>query len=161
MKIYTFDTKNNNNSTFFHNIITKSNNTNYSALLDNIISSNLKKTNSYLTSYFNKIENDNLIDELIAEAKCKNSKCLKGDNFIAALTYLTKFGKTNKLPFELGHTYYFNDSTPIIFHLDSIQIGKEEYYYDDLLNNTFTPTTKKNIIDIYLNGNNANININI
>lgn len=157
MKIYTFDTKNNNNSTFFRNNFTKSDNTNYSALLDSIISSNLKKTNSYL----NKIKNDNLIDDLIAEAKGQKSKCLKGDNFIAALTYLAKFGTTTKLPFELGHTYYFGDNTPIIFHLDSIQIDKTEYYYDDLLNSTFTPATKKTIIDIYLNGNKADININL
>lgn len=159
MKHYTFTTQNNNKNTFsfFNNGIID---TDYSALLDDIISSHLKETNSYLK----KAENDALIDGLIAESKKTYSKSLKGDSFIAALTYLAGFGKKNKLPFELGHTYYFGGSTPIIFHLDSIQIGSTDYYYDDLLglNDTFKPATKKTIIDIYLNGaKNAEININL
>ena len=159
MKIYTFPTQNNTKK--YNNIICdifrNKKETNYSTLLDNIISSNIKKTNTYL----NKIDEDILIDNLIAETKSKSSKSLKGD-FITALTYLANFGTTSKLPFKLGHTYYFGNNTPIIFHLDSIEIGSNEYYYDDLLNNTFAPTTKKTIIDIYLNGNkNIDININI
>ena len=159
MKIYTFNTCNNSkkNNKFF-TFCNSNNNTNYSALLDDIISSNIKKTSSYLT----KIENDNLIDGLIAEAKSTSCKCLKGNDFITALTYIANFGINNKLPFKLGHAYYFGGKTPIIFHLDSIQIGGTEYYYDDLLNNTFTPSTKKTIIDIYLNGNkNIDIDINL
>ena len=159
MKIYTFPTYNNTkkyNNTFC-GFFCKKKETDYSALLDDIISSNIKKSNSYL----NKIENDALIDNLIAEAKCKSCKSLKGD-FITALTYLATLGMKTKLPFELGHTYYFGGTTPIIFHLDSIKIGNTEYYYDDLLNGTYAPATKKTIIDIYLNGNkNAEININL
>ena len=158
MKIYTFPTNNNTKSNnIFCNLFCKKKETDYSAILDDIISSNIKNTSTYL----NKIENDTLIDNLIAEAKGISSKSLKGD-FITALTYLANFGATSKLPFKLGHTYYFGGDTPIIFHLDSIKIGNIEYYYDDLLNNTFAPTTKKTIIDIYLNGNkNAKININL
>lgn len=157
MKTYTFSTQNNNNNSIFRNIFFNKKETDYSALLDSIISSNIKKTNTYL----NKIEDDILIDNLIAEAKTKSSKSLK-DDFIIALTYLANFGATTKLPFKLGHTYYFGGTTPIIFHLDSIKIGGIEYYYDDLLNKTFAPATKKTIIDIYLNGNkNAKININL
>ena len=163
MKIYTFPTDNNiKNYSIIRNIFSsKSEETDYSTLLDNIISSNIKKTSSYLNKAIDKIENNILIDNLIAEAKSKSSKSLKSD-FITALTYLANFGIATKLPFKLGHTYYFGGTTPIIFHLDSIQIGGDEYYYDDLLNKTYAPATKKTIIDIYLNGNkNANININL
>lgn len=153
---------NTNNTNSFH---TES--TNYSKILDALILADLKKTNKYLNDY-EKIENDNLIDGMIYEAKLKNAimfgKALKdGDLFADAATYLALFGKkTIKHPYIIGHTYFFNNK-PIIFHLDSIEIDGTEYYYDDFNNyeNLYMPANnKKIIIDIYTKGN-TKININI
>lgn len=131
----------------------------YSALLDDIIADNIIATNTYLK----KANDDALIHAMAKEAN-KKYITLNGlkdsDIFAIAAKYIAGFGK--KLPYTLGHTYYF-DGTPIIFHLDSIEIDGEEFFYDDfndIEKILFPKKNKKLIIDIYTKGN-TNININI
>lgn len=138
--------------------------TDYSEILDSLISSNIKKTNPYLST-----DNDTLIDGMILDAKISNaikfSKALKdSDIFAKATEFIYGFIKPKtKLPYILGHKYYINGST-IIFHDDSIEIDGTEYYYDDFNNNNIlknlTKKNKKIIIDIYLKGF-SKIGINI
>ena len=153
------------NPAYTFRINTKFNNikeTDYSALLDNIIADHIIETSPYLK----KAKDNALIDAMFGEAK-KSSGISIGslkdtDLFSISAKYLAKYGKKNKLPYTLGHTYYF-DGTPIIFHIDSIEIDGNEYYYDDFenINNILFPKkNKKLIIDIYTRGN-ATININL
>lgn len=158
MKITTFTnsfatTKNNNNKFYSFPEYTD-----YSKILDDLISSNLMKTNSYLK----KSKDDALIDAMFDEAYGKTIKLSNlEDSYNAAAKYLAFFGKKNKLTYNLGHTYYI-DNTPIIFHLDSIEIGGNEYYYDDLLNaSLLTKNTQKLIIKIATSAPKINININL
>ena len=162
MKITTFNNSiNTTNNGSFH-----TNNTNYSALLDAIISSNIKKTSSYLNDDYT--DDSKLLDAMMYEAKLKNAidlgKALKGNDLIAAAKFLASYNtkKYIKLPYQFGHIYYI-DGTPIIFHYDSIEINGTEYYYDefnDLSKLNLSNTNKKLIIDIYTNSN-ITIDINI
>lgn len=161
MKITTFTNSNNNNNGFFH-----TDNTNYSALLDAIISSNIKKTSPYLNGI--DTNDSKLMDAMISEAKLNSAidfgKALKGDNLIAAAKFLASYNtkKYNKLPYQFGHIYYIG-GTPIIFHYDSIEIGGEEFYYDEFNNLSTMNLSNKNkklIIDIYTNSD-ITIDINL
>lgn len=160
MKITTFTNPTiNNNSIFTTNKKSFRDFTDYSALLDDIIADNIIATNPYLK----KAKDDALIDAMTDEINSKYTfGGLKEDElFIFAANYLATLGKI-KLPYTLGHTYFFNN-IPIIFHLDSIEINGEEYFYDDFsdLSTLILPKkTKKTIIDIYTKGN-TKINIHI
>lgn len=131
-------------------------NTDYSALLDSIISSNLMATNSYLDTEKNNDLIDAMFDDL--HSNTINLSNLK-DSYIAAAKYLAIFGKKTKLPYSLGHTYYI-DGIPFIFHLDSIEIDGNEYYFDNLLTTKFPKKTQSLIIKIATNNPKINININ-
>jgi hypothetical protein len=161
MKITTFTNSNNSNNSFF-----RTNDTNYSALLDAIISSNIKKTNTYLNG--NNSNENELLEAMINEAKLKKAidfgKALKGNNLIAAAKFLASYNtkKYDKLPYQFGHIYYIG-GTPIIFHYDSIEIGGEEFYYDEFNNLSTMNLSNKNkklIIDIYTNSD-ITIDINL
>lgn len=137
---YTFSNTTNNS---FHK------DTDWSKILDNLIASNIKKTNPYLSKY----EKD--LDAAIFEHD------LKGDLFAKASNFLANYGKTNNMPFQYGHAYYIGN-TQIIFNLNSIEIDGTEYFYDNFKDIIFLKSlpkpTKKIIINIY---GDANIKINL
>lgn len=123
-------------------------NTNWSEILDDLIASNIKKTNPYLNKY------EKNLDAAIFEHD------LKGDLFAKASNFLTNYGKTTYMPFQYGHAYYIG-GTQIIFNFNSIEIDGTEYFYDNFKDITFlknlSKPTKKIIINIY---GDANIKIN-
>lgn len=145
-------------------------NTNYSAILDDIIATNIAKNNTYLFNYA-KDNNSDLISALIADSKKTSatiffSDLLKGDDeFTKAANFLANYKKNKApkgIPFILGKTYKLIDGTPIAFFDDEIQIGYDLYSYNDFGNITFLKKlpskTKTIIINIY---NASNITINI
>lgn len=160
MKTTTFYFDNNSNNTF------RTNNANYSTLLDNIIATNIKDTNPWLSNYTD-TKSKSFIDAIIADSKpCFIDCSTKADDFIKAANFLKNYTpkKYKKLPFILGKTYKLTDGTPIIFYKDEIQIGLDLYSYSDFGDTLFlkklTPAKKKIIISIY-NAGGADININI
>lgn len=161
MKTTTFYFNNNNNHSTF-----QTNNTNYSALLDSIIATNIKDTNPYLSN-FTDTKSKDFIDGIIAASKPSCIGCtFNTDEFTKAANFLKNYSpkKYKKLPFILGKTYKLIDGTPIIFYSDEIQIGLDLYSYSDFGNTLFlkklTPAKKNLIISIY-NAGGADININI
>lgn len=167
-KTYKFYTKNNSNSTNNSSIFLNNKSTDYSEILDNIITADIIKKNSYLF--------DDTYDPII-DALNKNtytspiiltSSNLKfDDKYIKATKFLANYKKYNKkynLPYILGKMYKLSDGTPIIFYDDEIQIGFDTFKYSDFddfsfLNN-LTAKTKKTIINIYTFGT-GNIEINL
>lgn len=157
-KTYNFKTKNNIN-TF------RTNNTNYSKILDNIILSNVIKKNDYL---FTDSTCDYIYDSMFDDKKSIIiSSNLKSDAFTKATKFLANYKKYKniyKTPFIFGKMYTLNDGTPIVFYDDEIQIGFDTYSYDSFNNisflNKLTDTTKNIIINIYTTST-TNIDINI
>lgn len=144
-------------------------NTDYSTILDNIIASNIKKTNAYLNNLSSYESITKSLNEMDADKKSTNILCgclLKSDAFTKASNFLANYGKKKnaKLPFIFGKIYKLTDGTPIIFYDDEIQIGFDLYSYssfgDTLFLKSLTPATKKTIINIYTAGS-TNINISI
>lgn len=155
-----------NNSKNFNNSTFHTTSTDYSAMLDNIIATNIKDTNPWLSGYTD-TKSKSFIDSIIAASKpCYTDCSKKADDFIKAANFLKNYShkKYKKLPFALGKTYKLIDGTPIIFYKDEIQIGLDLYTYsefgDTLFLKKMTPATKKLIIDIY-NAGNTDIEINI
>ena len=165
---YKFYTKDNNNSTNNSSIFLNNKSTNYSEILDDIITADIIKKNSYL------FENtgDTIIKSLNEKTNdspiiltCGN---LKFDyDYINATKFLANYKKYNKkykLPFILGKMYTLSDGTPIVFYNDEIQIDMDLYKYSDFLDLSFinglTPKKKKTIINIYTSGL-GDIDINI
>lgn len=159
-KTFNFYTKNNNNNSIFRN-----SNTNYSAILDDIITADIIDKNEYL---FKKHTDDYLDSLLTDEPIILTGGTLKAsDEFTKAATFLAnykKYKKTYKLPFILGKMYTLSDGTPIIFYDDEIQIGFDTYKYYNFSDlsflNNLTTNKKKIIINIFTTGT-ANIDINI
>ena len=138
--------------------------TNYSALLDAIITSNVKAKNPYLFgedtgwdgfTYKTK-KKPTTIDITISGKKKSCSGCpLKGicngytiDAFTDAIEFLSSYTKKDDYDFKL------DDGTPVKFFGDgSIQIGYNLYYptngYTSIFDALDEPK-KKNIIDIYI-----------
>ena len=167
-KTYKFYTKNNNNSTSNSSIFLNTKSKDYSEILDNIITTDIIKKNSYLFGD----DHDPIIDALNKKTYTSpiilTSSNLKFDtDYINATKFLANYKKYNKkykLPYILGKMYTLSDGTPIIFYDDEIQIGFDTYKYTDFndysfLNNLKTKT-KKTIINIYTFGT-GNIEINL
>ena len=156
MKHYTIKLNNKNNNSFsFRNLIN-----NPSKSLDDIIFANLIKMNPYLDDS----KEDATLDAMLAEANMTGDRIiipnrdngyLLKDNFntefIKAANFLSNYApKTKKY-------YTLFDGTPIKFFEDEIQIGYDliplyklespKYY------NTFTPTIKNTIINIFISIN--------
>lgn len=164
-KTFNFYTKNNSNN---DSIFLDTKPTNYSTILDDIITTDIINKNKYLFNY-NKKANDDLIDALIGnDPIILTSSALKAsDEFTKAATFLAnykKYKKTYNLPYTLGKMYTLSDGTPIIFYDDEIQIGFDTFKYskfnDILFLNSLKTNAKNTIINIYTNGIN-NININL
>lgn len=134
----------------------KTNNANYSKILDSIIADTLMKNNKYLFKDAKKVKEDALIDALFDDMKKCNDTSLKGDiEFAKACAFLANYGKNKKsyaIPYKLNTLYRLADGTPIIFYDDEIQIGTDLYEYADFDNldfiNNLKPETKKLIINI-------------
>ena len=140
----------------------KTNNADYSKILDSIIANTLIKNNKYLFKDAKKKETDHkseedaLIDALFDDMKKCNNTSLKGDiEFAKACAFLANYGKNKKsytIPYKLNTLYRLADGTPIIFYDDEIQIGTDLYEYADFDNldfiNSLKPETKKLIINI-------------
>lgn len=166
-KTYNFTTKkNNSNNTIFLN---SGSNADYSAMLNDIIATDIIKKNSYLFDT-SKTSNADLFMSLIGNNKpiIINSSPLKADDdFIKAAKFLAnykKYKKSYNLPFIFGKMYKLTDGTPIVFYDDEIQIGFDTFKYSNFSNlsflNNLTGTTKDIIINIYTGGL-GNIKINI
>ena len=166
-KTYKFYTKNNNNSTNPSSIFLNNKPKDYSEILDDIITADIIKKNSYLFD-----NHDPIIDALNKKTYTSpiilTSSNLKFDaDYIKATKFLANYKKYNKkyhLPYIIGKMYTLSDGTPIIFYDDEIQIGFDTYKYTDFndysfLNNLKT-NTKKTIINIYTFGT-GNIEINL
>lgn len=116
---------------------------NYSKILDNIIATNIIKSNPYLGDYFTTKTTENKCD-FCPLFNCPLKK--KAKNYL--------FDLHNGKKILLGKKYYYGD-TIIIFYDDEIQIGTKTFAYDDFddlsfLNAIETPK-KKIIIDIFIN----------
>ena len=148
MKTYTFTTSaiNNSKKNFVDEILGKSQHTDYSKILDNIIYADVIKKNPYL---FTKNTRKDIDIDFI-----------KASNFLATYREPKMTGN-----YIIGKTYYLSDNTPIIFYDDEIQIGFDVFKYSDFGSidfiNAISPKTKKTIIDIYKNNNDLTININL
>ena len=150
IKTYTFKNNNNTKSSFsFPNKFI-----NYSKILDDIITTDVIKKNNYL--FAEKYFGDSTKKTIIGD-----------DEFTKAAKFLANYKKNKsiKLPFIYGKMYKLNNGTPIVFYDDEIQIGFDFYSYSDFENlsflNNLNESTKKTIINIYLNGSDAKININL
>jgi hypothetical protein len=156
---YTIDittrTKKNNPSNFINNA---------SAYIDSLVLSNLKRTAPYLfgksiagdkledgkTYTFTKKakKNNKTIDITISGLKAKNAYTPDYDTFEKAVNYL--------LHKNGGDTYDFklDDGTPVKLFDDELQIGYELFPLTEgtmFLYKTLSESSKKNIIDIYIN----------
>lgn len=158
-KTYNFYTKNNNSNNFFRK------STDYSTILDDIITDSLIKKNNYLFT----TTKDDYLDSLLDDSPIilSGSTLKASDEFTKAATFLANYKKnkkTYKLPYILGKMYTLLNGTPIIFYDDEIQIGFDTYKYSNFNDLSFlnglTANTKKIIINIYTTGT-ANININL
>lgn len=154
--IYTINNSTTSSNSFFHSA-----KTNYSKILDDLITADLIKKNSYLNGY---IDGD-FINCMMKDSAKKHpgiiigSYALKDDKkLIDAANFLAEYKKKKDITskFILGKTYKLSDGTPIIFYDDEIQIGFDLYTYDDFKDITFLkalPTTTKsaiiNIINIF------------
>lgn len=159
-KTFNFYTKNNStkNNEFFLD------NTNYSSVLDNIITTDVINKNKYLFDY----DSADIFTSHTSNAPIiLTSSTLKaGNDFTKAATFLANYNKYKKsynLPYIIGKMYTLSDGTPIIFYDDEIQIGFDTFKYskfnDFSFLNNLTAKTKKTIINIYIFGTN-DININ-
>ena len=156
---YTIDittrTKKNNPSNFINNA---------SAYIDSLVLSNLKHTAPYLfgksiaddkledgkTYIFTKkkAKKNKTIDITISGLKSKKTSTPDYDTFKKAVNYL--------LHKDDGDTYDFklDDGTPVKLFDDELQIGYELLPLTEgtlYLYNTLSESSKKNIIDIYIN----------
>lgn len=141
--------------------------TNYSTLLDNIIATNIAKTNKYLfddgsSDFYTLLLNDS------AKKHTCNLCCLTNNNdkFTKAANFIANYGKNKsiKLPISFGKIYKLLDGTPIAFYEDEIQIGMDLYSYSDFKDITFLnslPKKTKNIIINIFNAKANSIEINI
>ena len=143
---------------------------NYSTILDNIIASNIKKTNPYLNGNYE--DKNDLISALLADAKKNTTLSFfgtdlnKNNEFLKAANFIANYSKKKKttLPFIYGKIYKLIDGTPICFYDDEIQIGYDLYSYADFDNIAFLKkldAPKKNIIINIFNAGEKNIKINI
>lgn len=153
MKTYTFNANEfNNNSNIIIDTFRTESHTDYSKMLDDIITADVIKKNSYL---FDATPSINISSNL----KDDTTEFIKAAKFLASY----KEPKKNKLKFIIGKNYKLIDGTPIIFYDDEIQIGFDVFKYSDFNMSTFLehlkPSTKKIIIDIYTKSNDININI--
>lgn len=143
MKTYTYKIKSNTSSNTF-----PAKEINWSKILDDILTTNIKKNNSYLnTSYKNDpISFTNLIF---------NTKTFD-DEFAKAAKFLANYKKTpdTKFKYIIGKTYKLPNGKSIVFYDDEIQIGSDIYTYDDFndmyILNHLTPETKKDIISLHI-----------
>jgi hypothetical protein len=125
---------------------------NYFEILDDIITTDIAKKNSYL---FNTTPSKTtLSDTIILSSPLKaNNTLIKAANYLANYK---KIKTLSGLPIILGKMYELADGTRIIFDEDEIQIGFDIYKYSDFANlsflNALKPSTKKTIINIYTSG---------
>lgn len=158
MKNYTFKTINKFNDTNTYTTTGSYTSTDYSKVLDDLISTNLINNNKYL------------IDSIFSSSPTTSKSSTifftdSSDKFKKAASFLANYKKNDskKLPFIIGKTYYLADGTPIIFYSDEIQIGFDLYGYDYFLDKSFlnslSPKTKKTIIEIYTNGTKISISL--
>lgn len=153
MKTYTFTTSaiNNSKKNFVDEILGKSQHTDYSKILDNIIYADVINKNPYLFTTTTKTTRNE-----------DTTMC----DFLKAAKFLASYKKPETTHnYILGKTYYLSDNTPIIFYNDEIQIGFDVFKYSDFGSidfiDTIAPKTKKTIIDIYTNSKDLTININL
>lgn len=150
MKHYTFDINNgfnfgdNNNISNSCGTCTFCSKPNYSKILDDIIATNIIKSNKYLGDYFTTKKTETTKCDFCPLFDCPLKKKAK--------SYL--FDLHNGKKIILGKKYLYGD-TIIIFYDDEIQIGTKTYSYDDFDNiaflNAIEEPKKKIIIDIYIN----------
>lgn len=157
-KTYSFTSNNTNTSKFFLNSNPR---TNYSEMLDDIITADIIDKNKYL---FKGINTSYIGDEPII---ITGSYLKADDSFIKATKFLANYKKNKslyKIPFIIGKLYTLSDGTRVIFYDDEIQIGFDTYKYSDFGNiaflNDLTTTKKSAIINIFTGGID-NIKINI
>lgn len=164
MKNYTFKINNNNN-----NIYNKSNETNWSKIIDDLILSNIKDSSPNLKSILDSRKEKNFIESMITDSNSK-LRILDCDNccnincpLYKAANYINTYKKNTTFPYILGKTYKLSNGTPIIFYDDEIQIGFDTYSYDLFSDFSFIDSLaddiKKTIITIYANGNKITIKL--
>lgn len=157
MKTYTFNInkKNTSDKFFTFNLFPKSNKTDYSKTLDNIIYDNMMKVNPYLKSK----------EEIDTSVLIFNTANNLNENieFKKAANFLANYNKMKTFPYIIGKLYKLIDGTPVMFYEDEVQIGHDVYTYEEFNDisflNTISEPKKKIIIDIFTNGLNVNIEI--
>lgn len=157
MKTYTFNInkKNTSDKSFTFNLFPKSNKTDYSKTLDNIIYDNMTKVNPYLKSK----------EEIDTSVLIFNTANNLNENieFKKAANFLANYNKMKTFPYIIGKLYKLIDGTLVMFYEDEVQIGHDVYTYEEFNDisflNTISEPKKKIIIDIFTNGLNVNIEI--
>ena len=154
MKTYTFNANECNNTSNSINSFFRTT-TDYSAMLDDIITADIVKKNSYLLGASTSVNITN-----------SNNDSFNPKEFAKAVEFLANYNKpknNKKLNIIIGETYFLMDGTPIIFYDDEIQIGFYTFKYSDFalssLIENLKPSTKKIIIDIYTKTNTINIKL--
>ena len=137
---------------------------NASAYIDSLVLSNLKHTAPYLfgksiaddkledgkTYTFTKKakKNNKTIDITISGLKAKNAYTPDYDTFEKAVNYLLHKNGSDTYDFKL------DDGTPVKLFDDELQIGYELFPLTEgtmFLYNALSESSKKNIVDIYIN----------
>lgn len=150
-KTFNFYSKNNTNNSS-ESIFLDTKPTNYSKIIDNIITADIVKKNSYLFDYDDDYTpKSNTI--ILTGGYLKDSKFAKAAKFLA--NYKKNYKKYLNIPYEFGKMYTLSDGTRIVFYDDEIQIGSLFYKYDDFNSfdflNTISEPTKKTIINVTIN----------
>ncbi|QOR57616.1 hypothetical protein [uncultured phage cr130_1] len=154
MKTYTFNANECNNTSNSINSFFRTT-TDYSAMLDDIITADIVKKNSYLFGASTSVNITN-----------SHNDSFNPKEFAKAVEFLANYKEpknNKKLNIIIGETYFLMDGTPIIFYDDEIQIGFDTFKYSDFalssLIENLKPSTKKIIIDIYTKTNTINIKL--
>ena len=151
-KTFNFYSKNNTNNSS-ESIFLDTKPTNYSKIIDNIITADIVKKNNYLFDYDDDIYIPKSNPIILTGGYLKDSKFAKAAKFLA--NYKKNYKKYYKIPYEFGKMYTLSDGTRIVFYDDEIQIGSLFYKYNDFNDfdflNTISEPTKKIIINITIN----------
>lgn len=156
MKKYTFYPKNNPSTIYcpFYK------STDYSKVIDDLISADIAEKNSWLNTGINdtsntiKIKVNNSTNNFLGEI---HSILNKKDAYDEAVKILSNYNfYTLPYYYKAKTLYYLADGTPFMILEDGILIGSKMFFYDDLNNCTFlnglTNKLKKTIATIYVDG---------
>lgn len=133
----------NNNKFYFP----KSKSTDYSKILDDLIFDDIMDKNDWLSKYFTKKKDDEIMSTIISTSKKED------DLYKKALAYFSKPNKYNLFKIFKKDTDYTIGGTTFCITDDYIHIGDKTYWFDNFNDENyikfFTPEEKKILCIIY------------